>query len=125
MNDVTITTCKLAAAAIVALLGNASQAAEPAALIRSAIRGGSAVGTVDGPVADEARNKLNATGPLTLKVTRLYEFQQSDCARVRLTFTQAQALPTDAKRPIDYSWSTDLSICVDGQAPATQTRKRQ
>lgn len=101
-----------------------SFAAEPAALLRAAIRTGSATDTVDGPVADESRLKLNATGPLTLKVTSLYEFQQSDCARVRMTFTQSQALPTGAKKPIDYSWSTDLSICADGQAPASQTRKR-
>lgn len=101
-----------------------ASAADAASLIRSAIRTGSAADTVSGPVADESRLKLNATGPLTLKVTRLYEFQQTDCARVRMTFTQAEALPTGVKKPIDYSWSTDLSICTDGQAPATQTRKR-
>lgn len=101
-----------------------ASASEPAALLRAAIRNGAASDTVDGPVADESRLKLNATGPLTLKVTRLYEFQQADCARLRMTFTQAQALPSGAKKPIDYSWSTDLSICTDGQAPASLTRKR-
>jgi type IV pilus biogenesis protein CpaD/CtpE len=100
-------------------------AADAADLVRMAITTGSSSGTVDAALADESRRQLNATGPLALKVTRLHAFQQAGCARLRLDFTQRQALLPGTSEPGDYNWSSAMNICTDGQPPATPERNRK
>jgi hypothetical protein len=98
-------------------------AATPQALLRLAIEAGLASGTIDGPVAEETRKQLNATGELTLAVTRVYRFEQAGCARLQLDFTQAAALLPGSTVPAPYSWSTQMSICADGYPPTTLKRR--
>lgn len=92
-------------------------------MVREAIANGQAGGSVDGPIADEARSKLNATGPLTLLVKRIYLFEQPNCARVQLDFSQEGALLPGSALPAAYTWSTQMNICSDGYPPATLKRR--
>lgn len=100
------------------------RATETASLIRQAIVNGQAAAVVEGDVASEARRWLNATGPLTVRVTRLVAYQQPGCARVRLDFVQGQGLLPGATVPADVNWSTAMNICVDGQAPSNLRKGR-
>lgn len=102
-----------------------AHAVEPQRLIRQALEDGQASGPVDGPVAEETREKLNATGALTLKVKRLYRFEQARCARVQLNFTQDAALLPGTALPVPYSWSTQMNICADGYPPTNLKRRDQ
>lgn len=111
----------LAAAAAIAL--QPVHAAEPQSMVRQALEDGQAAGHVDGPVADETRKRLNATGALTLTVKRLYRFDQPGCARVQLDFTQEAALLPGTALPAPYSWSTQMNICADGHPPANLKRR--
>lgn len=97
--------------------------ASPQQMVRQAIGDGHAAGVVEGPVADESRRKLNATGALTLEVKRLYLFEQDGCARVQLNFTQADALLPNTAIPAPYSWSSQMNICADGYPPPTLKRR--
>jgi hypothetical protein len=92
-------------------------------MVRQAIEQGYAEGAVDGPIADEARRKLNATGILSLSVKRVYLFEQPRCARVQLDFTQAAALLPGSALPAPYTWSTQMNICADGYPPSTLKRR--
>jgi hypothetical protein len=94
-------------------------------LVRQAIAEGRAAGLVAGPVAEESRRRLGATGPLTLVVQRVYLFEQPDCARVQLDFTQEAALLPGTAMPSPYSWSTQLNVCSDGQPPSKLTRRNK
>lgn len=98
-------------------------AADTSKYVREALVNGSSSGVVMGQVADEARTKLNATGSLFLKVVKKYDFEQQGCARLELQFKQAQALLPGAVAPTDYQWVTQLSVCGDGQPPASTKRK--
>lgn len=111
----------LAAAACLAL--PAAEAAEPQRMVRQALEEGHASGDVDGPVADETRKRLNATGALSLTVKRLYRFEQPGCGRLQLDFSQASALLPGSAMPAPYNWSTQMNICADGQPPATLKRR--
>jgi hypothetical protein len=102
-----------------------AQAADVAAMVRQAITQGHASGYVDGPIAEQTRLKLNATGPLNLEVKKIYDFEQPDCARVQLNFLQSDALLPSATMPKDYSWATQMNICSDGQPPVITKRKAQ
>lgn len=94
-------------------------------VVRQAIAHGHAADTVGGPLADESRRRLNATGQLHLAVQRIYLFDQADCARLQLDFTQDDALLAGARQPAPYSWSTQLNICADGHPPADAARRRK
>lgn len=98
-------------------------AAVPQTLVRQAILEGHAEDRVEGPVAEETRRKLNATGPLTLLVKRVYLFEQPDCARVQLDFTQDAALLPGTALPAPYSWTVQMNICADGYPPAKLARR--
>lgn len=111
----------LAAAAAIAL--QPAHAAEPQSMVRQALEDGQAAGPVDGPVAEETRKRLNATGALTLAVKRLYRFDQPGCARLQLDFTQEAALLPGTALPAPYSWSTQMNICADGHPPANLKRR--
>jgi hypothetical protein len=111
----------LAAAAAFAL--HPAHAAAPQSMVRQALEEGQASGHVDGPVAEETRKKLNATGALTLTVKRLYRYEQPGCARVQLDFTQDDALLPGTALPAPYSWSTQMNICADGHPPANLKRR--
>jgi len=113
----------LAILALAAALAPMAAFASPPQLVRQAIGDGHASGVVEGPVADESRRKLNATGALTLEVKRLYLFEQEGCARVQLNFTQADALLPNTAVPAPYSWSTQMNICADGYPPPTLKRR--
>lgn len=115
------TLCISVAAAVLAL--QPAYAAEPQSMIRMAIAEGQASGPVDGPVADETRKKLNATGSLTLAVKRLHRFEQSGCARLQLDFSQNAALLPGTSVPAPYPWSTQMSICADGYPPSNLKRR--
>ena len=110
----------LAAAAAIAL--QPAQAAEPQSMVRQALEDGQASGQVDGPVAEETRNRLNATGALALTVKRLYRFDQPGCARLQLDFTQQAALLPGTAIPAPYGWSTQMNLCADGHPPANLKR---
>ncbi|NHZ99049.1 hypothetical protein [Massilia sp. CCM 8734] len=110
-------------AAITALSLQPAHAAEPQSMVRQALEDGQATGRVDGPVAEETRKRLNATGPLTLAVKRIYRFDQPGCARVQLDFTQEAALLPGTALPVPYSWSTQMNICADGHPPANLKRR--
>lgn len=97
--------------------------ASPEALVRQAITEGWAEDVLEGPVAEESRNKLNATGTLTLSVKRLFLFEQPDCARVQLDFTQDAALLPGATLPAPYHWAVSMNICLDGQPPRLLNRR--
>jgi len=105
-----------------ALITALPAAADVPQLLRRAIVTGHARGQVDGPIAHEAQRKLNATGALTLSARRVYRFEQADCARLQLDFTQQAALLPGASLPAAYHWSTQLSICADGHPPAVPAR---
>lgn len=113
----------LSALALAAALTPAVASASPQQLVRQAIQEGHAAGEVDGPVAEEARRKLNATGALLLEVKRVYRFEQDGCARVQLDFTQAAALLPNAAVPAPYSWSTQMNVCLDGYPPPNLKRR--
>ena len=98
-------------------------AADTSKYVREALVSGSSSGVVVGQVADEAKSKLNATGNLFLKVLKKYDFEQEGCARLELQFKQEQALLPGAVAPADYQWVTQLSVCADGQPPASTKRK--
>lgn len=105
------------------VVAGTTQAADVAAMVRQAIAQGQASGYVDGPIAEQTRLKLNATGPLNLEVKKVYDFEQPDCARVQLNFRQADALLPGATVPKEYSWATQMNICTDGQPPVITKRK--
>lgn len=111
----------LAAAAAIAM--QTANAAEPQSMVRQALEDGLASGHVEGPVAEETRKRLNATGALTLAVKRLYRFEQPGCARLQLDFTQEAALLPGTVLPAPYSWSTQMNICADGHPPANLKRR--
>jgi hypothetical protein len=111
---VCVTTC---------LLANAASAAEVAALMREAIVNGSAQGEVSGPIGDATRQKLNATGPLSIQIKMVYAFVQPGCARLQLDFKQSDALPPNATLPSEYTFASQVSVCLDGQAPTSLKRK--
>lgn len=111
----------LAAAAAFTL--TPAQAAAPQSMVRQALEDGQASGNVDGPVAEETRKRLNATGALTLTVKRLYRYEQPGCARVQLDFTQDAAMLPGTALPAPYSWSTQMNICADGHPPANLKRR--
>lgn len=92
-------------------------------LVRQAVADGRATGEIEGPIVDEARRRLNATGKLSLDVRRIYLFEQPGCARVQLDFTQDAALLPRTAVPAPYSWSTQLNICADGYPPSTLSRR--
>jgi hypothetical protein len=100
-----------------------SFAADTSSLIRESIISGSAEGYVDGPVFEKSRKQLNATGVLHLKVKKLYDFKQDDCARLHLYFKQSEALLPGESTPHDYMWETQMSLCLDGQAPTTTAKR--
>lgn len=100
-------------------------AASTSSLIRQALETGSANGLVTGTVADDSRKKLNATGPLTLTVTRVYAFEQPDCGRLQLDFEQGEALLPGRSMPEPYKWSIQMNVCSDGQAPKNTKRVNQ
>lgn len=100
-----------------------ARAAEPQRMVRQALEDGHASGSVDGPVAEESRKKLNATGALTLVVKRLYRYEQPGCARLQLDFTQDSALLPGSAMPAPYSWTTQMNICADGHPPANLKRR--
>lgn len=108
---------------VIALAAQPATAAAPQTLVRHAIADGRAEDRVDGPVAEETRRKLNATGPLTLLVKRIYLYDQPDCARVQLDFTQDAALLPGTALPAPYSWSVQMNICADGYPPTKLTRR--
>lgn len=110
-------------AAVAILAQPTAKAAEPQRMIRQALEEGHASGAVDGPVSDETRKRLNATGALTLTVKRLYRFEQPGCGRLQLDFHQAAALMPGSVMPAPYSWSTKMNICADGHPPATLKRR--
>ncbi len=99
--------------------------ASPQQIVRQAIREGNASGLVDGPIADAARRKLNATGDLTLVARRIYRFEQEGCARLQLDFTQAAALLPNARFPAPFSWSFQINICADGYPPSKLNRREK
>lgn len=101
----------------------AQETKTPPQLVRQALADGRAAGTVGGPVAEETRRRLNATGTLQLVVQRLYLFQQPDCGHVQLDFTQDAALLPGTAMPAPYRWSTQMNICADGYPPSTLTRR--
>lgn len=105
------------------LAANAQEPKTPPQLVRQALADGRASGTVGGPVAEEARRRLNATGGLQLVVQRVYLFQQPDCGRVQLDFTQDAALLPGTAMPAPYTWSTQMNICADGSPPSKLTRR--
>lgn len=92
--------------------------------MREAIVNGSAQGEVSGPIGDETRQKLNATGPLSIQIKRVYAFEEPGCARLQLNFKQADALAPGALMPSEYAFASQVNICVDGQAPTSLKRKR-
>lgn len=94
-------------------------------LVRQAIAHGKADGNVEGPLADAARTGLHATGKLSLTVLRVTAFPQPGCARLRLHFTQQDALMPGAAMPGPYSWITLMNICADGNAPQLPERRKQ
>ncbi|MCU6501877.1 hypothetical protein LPN04_29215 [Rugamonas sp. A1-17] len=101
----------------------AQETKTPPQLVRLALADGRASGTVGGAVADETRRRLNATGALQLVVQRVYLFQQPDCGRVQLDFTQDAALLPGTAIPAAYTWSTQMNICADGYPPSKLTRR--
>lgn len=105
------------------LSASAQEPKTPSQLVRQALADGRASGTVGGPVAEEARRRLNATGALQMVVQRVYLFQQPDCARVQLDFTQDDALLPGSAMPAPYKWSTQMNICADGYPPSKLTRR--
>lgn len=105
------------------LPGIAQESKTPPQLVRQALADGRASGTVGGPVAEETRRRLNATGALKLVVQRVYLFQQPDCGRVQLDFTQDAALLPGTAMPAPYTWSTQMNICADGYPPSKLTRR--
>ena len=107
------------------LLGTAAAHAQPQPItdyIRAAIESGQASGSVTGPVLQESKAKLSATGPLYVTVTRLHRFQQEGCARLSLEFKQREAMPAGQQVPGDYHWDIQMNLCADGQAPTNTTR---
>lgn len=110
-------------AVAVALAPLSAGAVEPQNLVRQALEDGHASGDVDGPVAEQTRKTLNATGALTLNVKRLYRFEQAGCARVQLDFTQDAALLPGMAMPVPYRWSSQMNICADGHPPANLKRR--
>lgn len=110
--------------ALILLAGGDTMAATAPDLIQKAIATGEASGQLTDDVRDEARLHLNATGTLTLKVTKLFGFQQEECARLRLDFVQTQALLPGANAPHDYEWATEMSICSNGRPPASTERAK-
>lgn len=112
--------CSLVLALAISPCASAAGVAE---LVRKAVDQGAAEGAVDDAVAKEAAAQLHATGELRLRVTRLWLMQQPGCARVRLAFTQQDAMVADQRRPAPYRWTVEMSVCSDGQAPVN-TRRR-
>lgn len=114
-------------ALLVAVSAAASAGDEPQQeaphVVRQAIADGRAKATIGGPLAEESRRRLNATGALHLSVQRIYLFGQADCARLQLDFTQYDALPPGATQPAPYTWSTQMSVCADGHPPANTARR--
>lgn len=108
--------------AAVSILPVQARAASAPQMIRQAIEQGHSEGILNGLVAENSRLKLSATGTLTLSARRLYLFDQPGCARLQLDFVQLDALLPGAVSPAPYSWSTELSICTDGQSPLTIQR---
>ena len=113
--------CALCIAALLA--ATTVSAAEVATLMREAIMNGAAQGVVSGPIGDETRQKLNATGPLSIQIKRVYAFEQPGCARLQLNFKQADALAPGATMPAEYTFASQVSVCLDGQAPTSLKRK--
>ena len=108
---------------LVLLIGSTSAHSQPITdYVRAAIESGSASGVVTGPVLDESRSKLRATGPLFVTVTRLHRFEQEGCARLTMAFKQADAMPPGQQKPADYKWDIQMNLCSDGQAPTNTTR---
>lgn len=99
-------------------------AADTSTLVRQSIRDGEAHGYVDGPILDQSRKQLNATGLLYLRVKKVYDFKEADCARLHLYFTQAEALFANETVPRDYQWETQMSLCLDGSAPKNTAKRR-
>jgi hypothetical protein len=108
--------------AALSILPLQSRAASAPQMIRKAIEQGHAEGILYGPVAENSRLKLNATGALNLNAKRLYLFDQPGCARLQLDFVQSDALLPGSATPAPYRWSTEMSICTDGQSPLTIQR---
>lgn len=102
---------------------SSATAAQVRDVVREAIAKGEASAALTDVVAVESRRRLNATGALHLSVSRLFEYQQQDCARLQLSFTQKEALLPGDKMPRDYSWASQMSVCASGQPPAN-TRKK-
>jgi hypothetical protein len=113
------------AAAILAINAVLPATASVPQMVRQAIGLGHAEGVVDGAIADEAQRKLNATGPLSLSIKRVYLFEQAGCARVQLDFIQAAALPPGTALPAPYAWSTQMNLCADGYPPSSLKRRNK
>lgn len=112
----------LAAVSAAAGAGDEPQQEAPH-VVRQAIADGHATSTIGGPIAEESRRRLNATGALHLSVQRIYLFDQADCARLQLNFTQYDALQPGTTQPAPYTWSTQMSVCADGHPPANTARR--
>lgn len=109
--------------AIMALFAcSGASAASAPELLRQAIDTGQASGQLNDEVRAQALLKLNATGALTLRVTRLFTFKQEGCARLRLEFVQTQAMLSGASAPHDYEWATEMNICHNGEPPLSFER---
>ena len=107
----------------VSAAASASEEQDAPQVMRYAIAHGHATATIGGPLAEESRRRLNATGQLHLAVQRIYAFEQPDCARLQLDFKQEDALPPGAAQPRPYSWSTQMSVCADGRPPVDPARR--
>jgi hypothetical protein len=105
------------------LVSSATYAADTSTLVRQSIRDGEAHGYIDGPIFEQSRKQLNATGLLTLRIKKVYDFKEADCARLHLYFTQAQALFANETMPRDYQWESLMSVCLDGSAPQTTAKR--
>lgn len=78
-----------------------------------------AEGVLSGPAADQISRATQSTAPIRVKATRIQQLRQEGCWRVRVTFSQDNAMTVGgSRRP--FVGGYDLNVCEGGDAPFPQ-----
>lgn len=89
-------------------------------LVIEAIRSGEAEGVLGGDAAKFINDKIGADAPLTVKVTRLFKYQQQGCARLNTQFKQDKVKIPGEKDARNREINFQFNYCLDGRPPKTE-----
>lgn len=124
-----ITFCSAAAHAESPTIANAQRMQFPdpledmRPLAVEAIKNGEAHGVLAGDTAKFIQNKMGATAPLRVNVTRLFKYNQPGCARLNAQFLQDNVKLPGESEARNQEINLQFNYCLDGRPPQTEGKE--